>query len=539
MDLFARQSIRLKILLIPIVGVLGFLIYLTISLFAMNQNLDMLKNAKEVQFPLLQISAESLNKLEDIKVTLADAAGMGETDKLNKANRFYEDLKIQLNRAVNIDASNGARVTEIIQDLDAYYRQAYSLSKSIVDGTADFAESASKSEQMSNRLATLQKNLTDYNEARNKNFIDAFNQVNEKTEYTASVGIMVGIITIILLFAVSLPISFSVKNSLEEIIVSMRRIANEDGDLTRRITSSSKDEIGQLVHWFNTFIEKLQRTIKQTVETAVPVAETASLIRELTSQSQKIFKQQLVSSELSQKSVEEMNQSVERISNNAANASASANEAQRGANKGLSDVQRTIESIHELAQNISDSADTVAKLEQGSTKVNVVLDVIKGIAEQTNLLALNAAIEAARAGEQGRGFAVVADEVRSLASRTQESTEEINQILAELQNAAKNAVSKMDASRSRVNRSVEQASDAGESLHAITRTVNDINQKNEEIAADTSQQIEISNRLVRSVADIQTKTQESNAASSELSVVSEKLSKLASVLESITTQFRV
>ncbi len=505
----------------------------------MNNNLKLLQNAKEVQFPLLQISAESLTKLEDIKRTLGDAVSMNEQEKLDNANEIYQELKQALNQASLIDQSLSPKVKNLITELDSYFRQAYGLSKSILDETADFSNIANKSQQMTNDLTNLQKDLTEFNAARNLNFIDAFNQVNTQTESTASIGIIVGVVTIILLFLVSIPISIAIKKSIDEITESMRKIAEEDGDLTLRIKTQSEDEIGQLVHWFNTFIAKLQTIIKQTVETAVPLADTAEKIQALTFQSQRIFEQQATSSEQSRVSVEEMNLSVERISNNAREASQSANEAQQGANKGLTDVQHTIDSIQSLAQKISDSAETVTKLEQGSTKVNVVLDVIKGIAEQTNLLALNAAIEAARAGEQGRGFAVVADEVRSLASRTQESTEEINQILEELQTAAKDAVSKMESSRSQVTRSVEQAGDAGESLKAITETVTKINQMNEEIANDTTHQKSISTHLVESVTDIQQKTQESNSASEELAQGSERLSELAKVLESITTQFKV
>lgn len=505
----------------------------------MNQNLDSLNNAKDIQFPLLQISAESLNRLEDIKSSLGDAVSMGEEDKLKTADQLYSQLKSDLNKAANIDASTSSEIRALIGELESYYKQAYALSKGFVDETADFSTLAEQSKEMTEKLETFQKGLNNFNKDRNKEFISAFNSVNQKTESTVSIGITVGIVTIALLFVVAYPISAATKSSIEQISSSMKRIAEEDGDLTSRINSTSKDELGVLVHWFNTFISKLQSTIKQTVDTALPLAQTATNIRELSNQSQVIFEKQLVSSEQSQISVGEMNQSVERISNNALNASSSASEAQKGANKGLADVQLTIESIQQLSRSIEESSETVTKLEEGSNKVNVVLEVIKGIAEQTNLLALNAAIEAARAGEQGRGFAVVADEVRNLASRTQESTEEINGILEELQSTAKEAVEKMESSRTQVNKSVECAGDAGESLNTITITVGEINSMNEEIADNTNQQKEISSRLVTSVSDIKSKTQESNEASQQLTSASGELSELASVLESIATQFKV
>ena len=169
----------------------------------------------------------------------------------------------------------------------------------------------------------------------------------------------------------------------------------------------------------------------------------------------------------------------------------------------------------------------------------MVLEVIRGIADQTNLLALNAAIEAARAGEQGRGFAVVADEVRNLASRTQDSTQEINQILAQLQSAASKAVTTMESSKSGVEASVESANQAGESLLEIASAIEVISAMNDAIATSTKQQTEVSAIMVNHVEDIQSCADEASNASVEIADASNELTELASKLEAIALQFKV
>ncbi len=539
MDVVRRLSVQTKILVIPVFGALGFLVYLLTSMSAMSDNVVLLKNAKDVQFPLLQISERSLISLDNIKIKLSDAVSMGEEEQLQEASDLYTTLKEQLNKAASIDNEIGAEINDISSQLDSYFQHAYSLSKGMLDETIDFSTVGESSTKMSKLLADLQENLKNFNQRRNQDFLQAFATVEENTEATNSIGIVIGIATIVLLFAVAIPISLSIKSSLTDIIGSMKNIAEEDGDLTVRITTQNQDEIGDLVFWFNSFIVKLHNAIEQTVGTAKPLAKAVDSIRELTHRSQIIFEEQQASAEQSKLSVEEMNQSVERISQNAQQASESAGEATTEANKGFDVVQETVSSISQLADNITDSSSAVNKLEQGSNKVNVVLEVIKGIAEQTNLLALNAAIEAARAGEQGRGFAVVADEVRNLASRTQESTEEINVILDELKSAADDAVSKMELSQNMAENSVTNANLAGDSIQGITTKIVKIDKMNQEIADDTKYQSEVSHSLVRKVSAIQEKTSESNKASAQLDEASGQLSELAGVLETITSQFKV
>jgi methyl-accepting chemotaxis protein len=230
---------------------------------------------------------------------------------------------------------------------------------------------------------------------------------------------------------------------------------------------------------------------------------------------------------------------VSEISSNAAEAASATQSANLESDKGKEVVENAVTSIKALHENIGSSSEMVNQLQNDTNKVNVVLEVIRAIAEQTNLLALNAAIEAARAGEQGRGFAVVADEVRSLASRTQDSTQEINQILGQLQNAAENAVAGMQASINEVETSVTNTIAAGDSLLSIKDTVDTITRMNEQIATATEQQQQTSATMVENVVQINEKAEEASIGSNDLNDVSVQLANLASELELITQQFKV
>jgi len=539
MDSFKSLSIQHKILLIPVVGAVGFCIYLAISMISMSQMVDKLDNAYKIEYQLLQTSEYSLVRLDKIKETLGNAATMGETDLLKTAQKYSEEMRNKINQNLQSDKENSAFLRSLISDFDNYFNAAYGLSKEMVDGTADFATIGERSQAMSNKLVALQTKLNKFHDERYKTFNDAFVSVSDKAESTSTVGLIVGGITIVLLFAVAIPIARAIRLSLKDIIDSMQGIAQENGDLTVRLKTDSKDEIGDLVFWFNSFIEKLQGVIKNVVDTALPLADTANNIQKLSERTIASFKKQADSVLQSRQSVEEMSHSVAEITTNAADAAEAARNANNEAVNGNKVVERTVLGIRDLAKNVTESAETINQLQEDTNRVNVVLEVIRGIAEQTNLLALNAAIEAARAGEQGRGFAVVADEVRNLASRTQESTEEINQMLGQLQGAASKAVTMMNNSRSSVEDSVQSANDAGDSLKSINETVNVIADMNGAIAVATEQQNQVSGLMVGHVEDIQRCAEEASEASSEIAEVTCHLTQLASKLEAVARQFKV
>ncbi len=539
MDSFKSLSVQHKILLIPFVGAIGFCIYLAVSLVTMSQIVDKLDQAYKIEYQLLQTSEYSLVRLDKIKETLGNAATMGEADLLVTAKKYADEMRAKLEQNIRTDKKNAAFLQSLVSDFNDYFSLAYALSKEMVDGTADFSTLGERSQAMSSKLTSLQEKLNKFHHERLKSFNNAFESVTSKAKSTSTIGLIVGSITIVLLFAVALPIAKTIRRSLKDIIDSMQNIAQDNGDLTVRLTTDSKDEIGDLVFWFNSFIEKLQGVIKNVVDTALPLAETANTIQALSVRTIDSFKKQSDSVIQSRQSVEEMSHSVADITTNAADAAEAARNANNEAVTGNQVVEKTVVGIRELADNVTKSADTINQLQEDTNRVNVVLEVIRGIAEQTNLLALNAAIEAARAGEQGRGFAVVADEVRNLASRTQESTEEINQMLGQLQSAATKAVTMMKSSRSSVEESVKSANEAGDSLVVITETVNTIADMNGAIAVATEQQSQISSLMVGHVEDIQACAEEASEASTEIATVASHLTELASDLEAVARQFKV
>ncbi|MEJ2674107.1 MAG: methyl-accepting chemotaxis protein [Acidihalobacter sp.] len=334
---------------------------------------------------------------------------------------------------------------------------------------------------------------------------------------------------------------FGLIRRMGQVVVMMNEIAQGEGDLTRRMVVHERgDELDHLSAAFNRFVERVQRLVGQVAGSTAQLSAAAEELSATSEESSGHVERQQSETEQVATAMNEMSATVQEVAKNASEAAQAARAADgEEAKQGREVVGAAVQAIDALAAEVEQAAEVIQGVEGDSEEIGRVLEVINGISEQTNLLALNAAIEAARAGEQGRGFAVVADEVRTLARRTQDSTEEIRGMIERLQGGAKNAVGVMQTSRERARSGVEQARGAGQSLESITRSVGQINDMNALIATAAEEQTAVAEEINRNVTSISASTQQTAGASQQTAAASEELARLAAQLQGLVGQFKV
>ena len=351
------------------------------------------------------------------------------------------------------------------------------------------------------------------------------------TEFMTSLG------SIVFLALMALYMGRRNARRAETIVGAMNATAK--GDLTKKISLLGKDEFAWMC-WEYTCARKGFTEVVQSIKSnAAQLASAAEELSAITDQSSKGVVRQQSETQQVATAMNEMSATVQEVAKNAASAATAATKADEEAKNGHVVVNDTVTTINALAEEVSLTADVIERLKGDSLSIGAVLDVIRDIAEQTNLLALNAAIEAARAGEQGRGFAVVADEVRTLASRTQQSTQEINAMIERLQSGASEAVTAMGHGRSKAEATVAQAQKAGEALNAITQVVYNIKAMNMQIASAADEQSATAEEINRNIVNISEVAEETASGAQQTANASDELARLAVDLQEKVAKFQI
>ncbi len=357
--------------------------------------------------------------------------------------------------------------------------------------------------------------------------------------YNESVNVLVTIVVVSLLLTIVLAIALT--RSIVKPVGDSLRLAEEiaSGDLTRRLEITGTDEVSRLMVALNLMSKNLQDTVLEISEASIQLSSAAVEMTSITEAADRHLQQQNSEIEQAATAVTEMTSAVEEVARNATSTSQAAQESSEAAKLGNLRVSETLSAVETLTELVESSASQVTELAGQAEDISQVVGVIRSIAEQTNLLALNAAIEAARAGEQGRGFAVVADEVRALAHRTQISTLEIEKMITAIQSGSSTTVESIRRSTEEVYNTKRTAEGAGQSLRQITDSVLQINERNLQIAVASEQQAHVARDVDRSLLSIRSLAIQSSEGANQTIKASNELSRLAVNLNHLVQKFKV
>ena len=452
----------------------------------------------------------------------------GINDQLKGRLKDYEDTLIAADGRALFNAFNSAHQQYL--DLQTRVLQA------IAAGRMDEAK-----QQISGPLTqyadTMMKAMTALIAYNGKGAEDASQRSSDVADEAFTVIIGSLMIIMLALATIAVVLTRSIVVPLADAVAVAERVAT--GDLTRDIHVAGRDEPALLLRALGRMQGSLRETIRKIAASSDQLASASEELHTVTEDTSRGLHQQSAEIDQAATAVNQMTAAVEEVANNAVSTADASKGADQTTRDGRDQVNQALASLQHLVNDVTGTSSEIEQLASNANEISRVLDVIGAIAGQTNLLALNAAIEAARAGEAGRGFAVVADEVRALAHRTQQSTAEIEQMIAGIQNGTERAVSAMHSSRGRANGTLEVAQGAGEALEVIAEAIASINQRNLVIASASEEQAQVAREVDRNLVNIRDLAMQTSAGANQTSAAAQDLSRLAVDLNGMVAQFKV
>lgn len=547
MSWYTNSSFRLK-LGIPLIFLV--LLFLYVGLYSVRSSSLLAGNAKtiaKVNLPEIQLLIQADRDL--YQSLTAERALLSPNLSAQQITAFLKEHKDNLQQAhdralKSIEISDTATKAEREEYLG--YLQAWQrISESIVQ-SAGAADADARVNLLNRSLGesfeafSKARNFLDELEERRLAHVDEFTTKIEASSDSISRQLLVLLVvgTLTTLAAVFfLPLLVTVP--LKEISDRIKNIAEGDGNLTIRIKVERDDELGELATHVNRFMDQLQHLIQDVRANTNEVSSAAEDLLVVSSKGQRAADEQCQAVTTVVTAVNELTMAIQEVARNTSNTAQSTKDANRITEQGQDRIRLAVSHVQGLSTHVTQTAQAMVDLEDEAKNVTSVIDVIRGVAEQTNLLALNAAIEAARAGEQGRGFAVVADEVRTLASRTQQSTADIQGMLSQLQQGVQHAVAGMNASATMTNEAVNSASEAGQSLTGIGEAVQEITNMAIQIATAVEEQSSVTAEIDRNLVEINQLAMTTSDGAAYTAQASQRLSQLSSGLRDNLRRFTV
>ncbi|WP_312197163.1 methyl-accepting chemotaxis protein [Stutzerimonas chloritidismutans] len=535
-------SLTAKLSLVPAVALVGlvlYVVYTSLQLSATDSRLVLLETRS---YPTLEKADAVIFQFSRVPALLNNAVAAGEPGILDEAREVLQQIDSQQQALASL-LSEQRQQHQALSDwrkaVRDYADNALAASTKLIDGSASFDDLRPSLDRMASDLAQAQKLGSDFRAQAYEDFQQTLVETREANADTTRLGIILSLVLVVLVSLGAWLVIRSVMVNIRGVITSLQSIARGDGDLTQRVNVQSNDEIGAMIELFNSFLDKLQRTIRQIIDAATPLSQVSKELYKLTQGSEENAKSQQHHTDSITRDILTMTGSIQEVAQRSQQASDEANSAARQAATAREHVGSLSTGISDLGDSVMGAVKAMEQLEEETQEVGSVLTVIRSIAEQTNLLALNAAIEAARAGEQGRGFAVVADEVRNLAQKTAASTAEIQQIIQRLQNSANTVLNVMTSNGEKSRASIERSIEATQLLEAIARTVNQIDELNAGIAQFTQEQIGLSSSIRQETQVLQQDAQATANGAEATARLGEQLVSTGDHLRAATGQFRV
>ena len=540
--MFKNFSLTAKLSLVPAIALLGLILYVGYTSLQLSATNSRLVSIETQSYPTLEKTDAVIFQFSRIPGLLNNAVAAGEAGILGEAREVLSEIGAQqqaLAMLLNTQPQRLQALNDWRNAVKAYADNALDASAKLIDGSASFDDLRPSLDRMASDLSQAQKLATDFRAGAYQDFQQTLAETREANEDTTRLGIILSLVLIVVVTLGAWLVIRSVMANVRGVIASLQSIARGDGDLTQRVNVESNDEIGAMIELFNGFLDKLQHTIRQIIEAASPLGQVSKELYKLTQGSEENAKSQQNHTDSITRDILTMTGSIQEVAQRSQQASDEANSAARQAATAREHVGSLSTGISDLGDSVMGAVKAMEQLEEETQEVGSVLTVIRSIAEQTNLLALNAAIEAARAGEQGRGFAVVADEVRNLAQKTSASTAEIQQIIQRLQSSANTVLNVMNSNGEKSRASIERSVEATQLLETIARTVNQIDELNAGIAQFTQEQIGLSSSIQQETQVLQQDAQATANGAEATARLGEQLVSTGDHLRAATAQFRV